>query len=104
MDDNIRNEVVTIHRSQEELKMLPLCIKISFSINFSLKSTGTTILALQHTRQQLSLNGAGLSGLDVDSLKSSSDYFGIYVSLQVKPLYIRKEYQLWIDLTFDDRL
>jgi hypothetical protein len=28
----------------------------------------------------------------------------IYVSLQVKPRFIRKEYQLLIDLTFGDRL
>jgi hypothetical protein len=28
----------------------------------------------------------------------------IYVSLQVKPRVIRKERQMWSDLTFDDRL
>jgi hypothetical protein len=32
-------------------------------------------LALKLTRQQLSLDGAGLRGLDVDSLNTSSDYF-----------------------------
>jgi hypothetical protein len=32
-------------------------------------------LHLQHTRHQLSLEGAGLRGLDVDSANSSSDYF-----------------------------
>jgi hypothetical protein len=39
-----------------------------------------------------------------DFVNSSSDYFRIYLSLQVKPRFIRKEYQLRIDLTFDDRL
>jgi hypothetical protein len=32
-------------------------------------------LHLQHTRHQLSLDGAGLPGLDVDSVNSNSDYF-----------------------------
>jgi hypothetical protein len=34
-----------------------------------------SFLHLQHTRHQLSLDGAGLHELDVDSVKSSSDYF-----------------------------
>jgi hypothetical protein len=40
----------------------------------SIKNTGATILALKHIRHQLSLDGAGL-GLNVDSVKYSSDYF-----------------------------
>jgi hypothetical protein len=28
----------------------------------------------------------------------------IYLALEVKPVFTRKEYQLGIDLTFDDRL
>jgi hypothetical protein len=51
-----------------------------------------------------SLDGAGLHGLDVDSVNFISDYLRIYVSLQVKPCFIRKECQLQIDLTFGDRL
>jgi hypothetical protein len=74
--DNIWNEVVTMHRSQEVLKMLSLYTEIFLQLIVSLKNTGTTILlALQHTRHQLSLDGAGLCGLDVDSVNSSRDYF-----------------------------
>jgi hypothetical protein len=41
-----------------------------------LKNTGPTILlALKHTRDQLSLAGAGHRELDVDSVNSGSDYF-----------------------------
>jgi hypothetical protein len=42
----------------------------------SLKSTGPeSSLHLQHTRHQISLDGAGLRGLDMDSVNFSSDYF-----------------------------
>jgi hypothetical protein len=45
MADNIRNEVVTIHRSQEVLKMLSsLHIHIFSQLIVLLKNTGTTIL------------------------------------------------------------
>jgi hypothetical protein len=40
-----------------------------------LKITGPTIVACTATRHQLSLYGAGLHRLDVDSVNSSSDYF-----------------------------
>jgi hypothetical protein len=73
--DSVRNEVVTIHRSQEALKLLSLYTYISFAINCFVKNTRTTILALKHTRHQLSLDGTGLRELDVDSVNSSSDYF-----------------------------
>jgi hypothetical protein len=39
------------------------------------KQVQQSFLHLQHTRHQFSLNGAGLRGLDVDCVKSSSDYF-----------------------------
>jgi hypothetical protein len=63
-----------------------------------------SFLHLQHTRHQLSLDGAGLHGLDVGSVNYSSDYLRIYVSLQAKPRFDRKECQLRFDLTFEDRL
>jgi hypothetical protein len=73
--DNVLNKIVTHHTSQEELKMLFLYKQISLAIVL-LKNTGPTILlALKHTRHQLTLDGAGLRGLDVDSVNSSSDYF-----------------------------
>jgi hypothetical protein len=49
-----------------------------------------SFLHLQLTRQQLSLDQAGLLELDVASVNSSRDYFHIYVSLQVKPRYTEK--------------
>jgi hypothetical protein len=49
---------------------------ISFAINCLVRNTDPAILlALKHTRRQLSLDGAGLHGLDVDSVNTSSDYF-----------------------------
>jgi hypothetical protein len=62
----------------------------------SLKYTGPTILLVP------SLNVAGFRWLHVDSVNSSSDYFAYLC--KVKPRFIRKEFQLRIDLTFDDRL
>jgi hypothetical protein len=63
-----------------------------------------TFLHIKHARYQLSLDGAGFRGLDVDSVNSVRIIFRIYVSLQVRPLSIRKECYLRIDLTFGDRL
>jgi hypothetical protein len=39
-----------------------------------------TYLALMHTRHQFSLDGAGLCGLDVDTVNSNSNYF-LYLSI-----------------------
>jgi hypothetical protein len=76
MADNVQNEVVTINRSQEMLKMLSLYMSISFAVNCFFKKTWVQqSLHLQNTRHQLLLDGAGLRGLDVDSVTSSSDYF-----------------------------
>jgi hypothetical protein len=56
--------------------MLSLYADIPFTINCVIKTTGTTILlTLQHTRHQLSLDGVGRCGLDVDSVNSNRDYF-----------------------------
>jgi hypothetical protein len=41
--DNIQNEVVTSHRSQEVLKMLSSVHKVLFTINCFVKNTGTEI-------------------------------------------------------------
>jgi hypothetical protein len=41
--DGLRNEVVTIQKSQEVLKMLALYMTVSFAINCSIKNTSTTI-------------------------------------------------------------
>jgi hypothetical protein len=49
--DNFRNEVVTIHRSQEVLKMLSLYTQISFAINSFFLNTGPTILLALTERQ-----------------------------------------------------
>jgi hypothetical protein len=48
-------------------------------------------LHLQHTRHQLSLDGAELHGLYVHSGSPVATILCIYVSLQVKPCFIRKE-------------
>jgi hypothetical protein len=50
---------------------------ISFAVNYIIKKTGSTnFLALTITPfHQRSLDGAGLCGLDVDSVNSSSGYF-----------------------------
>jgi hypothetical protein len=57
-----------------------------------LRNTGPTILlALKHTRHQLSLDGAGLHGLDVDSVNSSSDYFAyLYIPASETMLHQRR--------------
>jgi hypothetical protein len=73
--DNAWNEVVTIHRSQEVLKMLSLYTWMLSTVVL-LKNRGATILlALKPTRQKLSVDGAGLHGTDVDSLNPSKSYF-----------------------------
>jgi hypothetical protein len=47
-----------------------------FSINCFIKTqVQQFFLHLKHTRHQLSPDGAGLHGLDVDSVNSSGDYF-----------------------------
>jgi hypothetical protein len=61
-------------------------------------------LHLQHNRHQLSLDGAGLNGLDVDSVNSSSDYFAYLCILPNNTTLHQKECQLRMDVTFDDRL
>jgi hypothetical protein len=79
--DNVRNEVVTIQRSQEVLKMLPLYAWISFVI-VSLKTRAQrSSLQLQHTRRQLSLDGTGLRGLETNSLIPVAIILRVYVSL-----------------------
>jgi hypothetical protein len=75
---NVRNEVVTVHRSQAMLKMLSLYTQISFAINFFVKTQVQQSLDLQHTRHKLLLDRAGLRGLDVDSVSSTSDYFACF--------------------------
>jgi hypothetical protein len=50
-----------------------------------------SFLHLQHTRHQLSLDGAGLLVLDVDSVNSSSDYFANLCTSGLKPCFITKE-------------
>jgi hypothetical protein len=55
--DNVRNEVVTIHITQEVLKMLPsLHVDIFFAI-VSLKNTGTTILLALTSHQTPTFTG-----------------------------------------------
>jgi hypothetical protein len=56
------------------------------------------IVSLKKQVKHLSLKGAELRGLNVDSVRI------YYISLQVKTCFIRKECKLRIDLTFDDRL
>jgi hypothetical protein len=79
MGNNAWNEVITIQRSQEMLKIenaVPLYVDIFLQLIVSLKNRGTTtLLALMHTRHQLSLDGAGFRGLEMDSVDFSSDYF-----------------------------
>jgi hypothetical protein len=60
-------------------------------------------LHLQQTTHKRLLQAAGLCGLDVDSVNSSSDDFA-YASIQVKPRFITKESELRTDIAFGDRL
>jgi hypothetical protein len=75
-------------------KCCPSTWRYLLQLTDSLENTGTTILALTAHQTQLSLDGAGLHGLDVDSVNSIVIILRIYVSLQVKPCFIRKECQL----------
>jgi hypothetical protein len=59
---------------------------------------------LQHTRHQLSLNGPGLRGLDVNSVISSSDSFAYLHIPASETTFHQKKSQLRIELTFEDRL
>jgi hypothetical protein len=96
--DNVRNEVVTIHRSHEVLKMLSLYTQISSVFNCFVKKTQVQqpFLHLQHTNfHSMERNFVGETPVAI--------ILRIYVSLQVKPRFIRKECQLRIDVTFDDR-
>jgi hypothetical protein len=61
-------------------------------------------LHLQHTKHQLSLDDARLRELDVDSVKSSSDYFAYLFIPGSETTFHKKECQLRKDLTFDDEL
>jgi hypothetical protein len=92
MADNVRNEVVTIHRSLVMLKMLSLYTQVSFAINYFVKKTRVqhSFLHLQHTGHQLWLDGARLRGLDVILWTPVAIILRIYVSLKVKPHFIRK--------------
>jgi hypothetical protein len=70
---------------------------------FTAMSSRTLLSVPVHfTGHQISLDGAGLRGLHVDYMNSSSDYFMYF--LQVTPSLIRKECRLRIDLNFDNRL
>jgi hypothetical protein len=74
--DYFRTEVVTIHRTQEGLKMLSLYTQIFFEINCSLKTqVQQSFLQLHPIQKPTSLAAAGFHGLDVDSVNCSSDYF-----------------------------
>jgi hypothetical protein len=64
-----------------------------------LKKSGSTILASQQTRHQLSLDRAGLCGLEV-----CSDHFA-YLCIHISETTLhQKECQLWINFTFDGKL
>jgi hypothetical protein len=69
----------------------------------SLKNTSPTILlALKDTRHQLSLDEAGLRGLDVDSMNPSSDYFA-YLCIPASETALHQK-RIWTELTFDGKL
>jgi hypothetical protein len=55
--DNVWNEVVTIYRSQEVLKMLCLYMQIFLAINCFVKNTGTTILLAPAAHQIPTVTG-----------------------------------------------
>jgi hypothetical protein len=63
-----------------------------------------SFMHLQHTRHQISLDGVGLRGLDVDSVNPSSDYFAYLCIPASEITLLQKRCRLPIDLTFDDRL
>jgi hypothetical protein len=50
-----------------------------------------SFLHLQHIRHQLSLDGAGFHGLDMDSLNSISDYFAyLYIPASETTLHQKR--------------
>jgi hypothetical protein len=64
---------------------------ISFTINCFVKNTGPAIVALTAYQTQFSPDGAGLCGLDVDSVNSSSDYFAyLYIPVSETMLHQRR--------------
>jgi hypothetical protein len=69
-----------------------------------IESVQESFLHSQHTKHQLSLDGTGLSGLDSDSVNSSSDYFVYLCTAASESTLHKKECQLPIDLTFNNRL
>jgi hypothetical protein len=105
--DNVWNEVVTIHRTQEELKMLSLYMHIFSAINCFIKKhryNNPSFLHLQSTRHQLPLDGAGLHGLVVDSVNSSSNYFAYLCFPASETTLHHKRMSTVFDLTLDYRL
>jgi hypothetical protein len=72
MADDILNKVVTIHRSQEVLKMLSLYTQLIGLLKTQIQQY---FFHLEHTRCQSPLDGAGLRGFHVDSVSFSSYYF-----------------------------
>jgi hypothetical protein len=75
--DMCQNEVVTIHRSQEVLKILSLYMYISFAINCFVKKHRYSNPSCTYStpNNHLSWDVAELYGLDVDSVNSGSEYF-----------------------------
>jgi hypothetical protein len=66
-------------------------------LNVSIKNTGAIILlALKHTRHQLLQDGVGLGGLDVDSVKDSSDYFA-YLCIPACEITLHQKRMLMVD-------
>jgi hypothetical protein len=57
MANNVWNEVVTIHTSQEAVKMLFLYTRTSFAINCFVKNTGATILLAPTAHQTPTFTG-----------------------------------------------
>jgi hypothetical protein len=70
-----------------------------------IKSTGQAILlVLKHARLQLSLAGARLRGLDVDSVNTSSGYFSYLCIPASQTMPHQKRMSLQINLIFSDTL
>jgi hypothetical protein len=60
MADNIRNEIVTIHRSQQVMNVVLSTRRYFLQLIVSLKTQAQhSFLHLLHTRHQLSLDGFG---------------------------------------------
>jgi hypothetical protein len=90
-----KDRILHNHRC-ENLKAYNLTnSSLSLAFEYSEKSVIPQVqqpfLHLQHTRHQLSLDGAGLGGLDVDSVKSSSDYLAyLCISASETMLYQKR--------------